>query len=62
MRRYVIRAASAISIRFGSIDVVRVGGAWQILEVQCRREMEALSRSASELAMRRMKQLDKVFA
>ena len=58
-----IRAASAIGIRFGSIDVVRVGGAWQILEVNAGVKMEALSRSHPELAYAAYEAaLDKVFA
>ena len=58
-----IRAASAIGIRFGSIDVVRAGGAWQILEVNAGVKMEALSRSHPELAYAAYEvALDKVFA
>ena len=58
-----IRAASAIGIRFGSIDVVRVGGAWQILEVNAGVKMEALGRSHPELAYAAYEAaLDKVFA
>ena len=37
-------AAAAIGIRFGSIDVVRAGGAWQILEVNSGVKMEALAK------------------
>jgi glutathione synthase/RimK-type ligase-like ATP-grasp enzyme len=58
-----IKAAKAIGIRFGSIDVVRVGGAWQILEVNAGVKMEALSRSHPELAYAAYEAaLDKVFA
>lgn len=39
-----IKAATAIGIRFGSIDVVWVDGAWQILEVNSGVKMEALGR------------------
>jgi glutathione synthase/RimK-type ligase-like ATP-grasp enzyme len=42
-------AAKAIGIRFASIDVVRVGGAWQILELNSGVKMEALARSHPEL-------------
>ncbi|MGY3532004.1 ATP-grasp domain-containing protein [Bradyrhizobium sp. USDA 4452] len=37
-----IKAAQAVGIRFASIDVVRVGGAWQVLEVNSGVKMEAL--------------------
>jgi glutathione synthase/RimK-type ligase-like ATP-grasp enzyme len=47
--QFAIRAAQAIGIRFGSIDVVRVGGAWQILEVNSGVKMEALGRLHPEL-------------
>jgi glutathione synthase/RimK-type ligase-like ATP-grasp enzyme len=58
-----IKAAKAIGIRFGSIDVVRVGPAWQILEVNAGVKMEALSRSYPELAYAAYEAaLDKVFA
>jgi glutathione synthase/RimK-type ligase-like ATP-grasp enzyme len=39
-----IPAAKAIDIRFASIDVVEVDGAWQILEINSGVMMEALSR------------------
>ena len=42
-------AATAIGIRFGSIDVVRAHGAWQILEVNSGVKMEALGRLHPEL-------------
>src|SRR5262249_56249391 len=37
-----IKAARAIGIRFASIDVVRAGGNWQILEINSGVMMEAL--------------------
>ena len=37
------RAAEAIGIRFASVDVVRVDGSWQVLEVNSGVMMEALS-------------------
>ncbi len=44
-----IRAAKAIDIRFASIDVVQVDGAWQVLEINSGVMMEALSRAHPEL-------------
>jgi glutathione synthase/RimK-type ligase-like ATP-grasp enzyme len=44
-----IKAAAAIGIRFGSIDVVRADGAWQILEVNSGVKMEALGKLHPEL-------------
>lgn len=44
-----IKAAAAIGIRFGSIDVVRTGGAWQVLEVNSGVKMEAFGRLHPEL-------------
>ena len=44
-----IDAAKAIDIRFASIDVIQVNGAWQILEINSGVMMEALSRSHPEL-------------
>jgi glutathione synthase/RimK-type ligase-like ATP-grasp enzyme len=44
-----IRAAKAIDIRFASIDVVRVEGAWQVLEINSGVMMEALSKAHPEL-------------
>jgi glutathione synthase/RimK-type ligase-like ATP-grasp enzyme len=44
-----LRAAHAIGIRFASVDVVRVGGVWQVLEVNSGVMMEALSRRHPEL-------------
>jgi glutathione synthase/RimK-type ligase-like ATP-grasp enzyme len=58
-----IKAARAIGIRFGSIDVVRTDGAWQILEVNAGVKMEALSRSHPELVYAAYEAaLDRVFA
>lgn len=42
-------AAQAIGLRFGSIDVVRTGSAWQILEVNAGVKMEALGRRHPDL-------------
>jgi glutathione synthase/RimK-type ligase-like ATP-grasp enzyme len=44
-----IRAAKAIDIRFASIDVVQVNGAWQVLEINSGVMMEALSKLHSDL-------------
>jgi glutathione synthase/RimK-type ligase-like ATP-grasp enzyme len=44
-----IRAAKAIDIRFASIDVVQVNGAWQVLEINSGVMMEALSRLHPDL-------------
>lgn len=43
------RAAKAIDIRFASIDVVRVDGGWQVLEINSGVMMEALSRLHPDL-------------
>jgi glutathione synthase/RimK-type ligase-like ATP-grasp enzyme len=57
-----IRAASAIGVRFASIDVVRCGGAWQILEVNSGVKMEALGRLHPDLVHAAYHAaLDKVF-
>jgi len=42
-------AARAIGMRFGSIDVVRVDGAWNVLEINSGVMMESLNRSHPEL-------------
>jgi glutathione synthase/RimK-type ligase-like ATP-grasp enzyme len=42
-------AASAIGIRFGSVDVVRVNGAWRILEINSGVMMEALGKVHPDL-------------
>jgi glutathione synthase/RimK-type ligase-like ATP-grasp enzyme len=58
-----IKAARAIGIRFGSIDVVRIDGGWRILEINAGVKMEALSRSHPELVYAAYEAaLDKVFA
>jgi glutathione synthase/RimK-type ligase-like ATP-grasp enzyme len=44
-----VRAAKAIDIRFASIDVVQVNGAWQVLEINSGVMMEALSRLHADL-------------
>jgi glutathione synthase/RimK-type ligase-like ATP-grasp enzyme len=57
-----IAAAKAIDIRFGSIDVVQVNGAWQILEINSGVMMEALSQSHPDLVYAAYgAALDKVF-
>lgn len=56
------KAASAINIRFGSIDVVRVNGCWMILEINSGVMMEALSESHPELVFAAYgAALDKIF-
>jgi len=44
-----IEAAKAIDIRFASIDVVRVGEQWQVLEINAGVMMEALGKSYPDL-------------
>jgi glutathione synthase/RimK-type ligase-like ATP-grasp enzyme len=44
-----IAAARSIDMRFGSIDVVSVGGVWKVLEINSGVMMEALNRSHPEL-------------
>jgi hypothetical protein len=57
-----IRAAKAIDIRFSSIDVVRVDGHWQVLEINSGVMMEALGRYYPELVHATYSAaLDKVF-
>lgn len=57
-----IRAAQAIGIRFASIDVVRAGGDWKILEVNSGVMMEALGRLHPDLVYATYSAaLDKVF-
>jgi glutathione synthase/RimK-type ligase-like ATP-grasp enzyme len=57
-----IRAAKAIDIRFASIDVIKVGGAWQVLEINSGVMMEALSKLHPELVYAAYNSaLDKVF-
>lgn len=60
--RMAIEAARAIGIRFGSIDVVRVDGAWKILEVNSGVMMETLSQQHPDLVYATYSAaLDKVF-
>lgn len=47
--KLAIEAASAIGIRFASTDVVRVDGAWKVLEINSGVMMEALGRLHPEL-------------
>jgi glutathione synthase/RimK-type ligase-like ATP-grasp enzyme len=56
------RAAKAIDIRFASVDVVKAGGAWQVLEINSGVMMEALSRLHPDLVYAAYDMaLDKVF-
>ncbi|WP_338830315.1 RimK-like protein [Bradyrhizobium sp. 27S5] len=58
-----IKAAQAVGIRFASIDVVRIDGAWQILEVNSGVKMEALGRRHPALVEAAYSAaLDQVFA
>jgi glutathione synthase/RimK-type ligase-like ATP-grasp enzyme len=45
-----IKAAQAIGIRFASVDIVRVGGGWKVLEINSGVMMEALGRHYPEQA------------
>ena len=57
-----IEAAKAIDIRFSSIDVVRVGGRWQVLEINSGVMMETLGKLYPELVYAIYSAaLDKVF-
>jgi glutathione synthase/RimK-type ligase-like ATP-grasp enzyme len=57
-----VKAAKSIEMRFGSIDVVQVNGAWQILEVNSGVMMEALGKSHPDLVYAAYNSaLDKVF-
>jgi glutathione synthase/RimK-type ligase-like ATP-grasp enzyme len=57
-----IKAAQALRIRFASIDVVRVDGAWEILEVNSGVKMEALGKRHPDLVEAAYyAALDKVF-
>ena len=47
--KIAVDAASAIGIRFSSIDVVRVDGAWRVLEINSGVMMEALAKLHPEL-------------
>jgi glutathione synthase/RimK-type ligase-like ATP-grasp enzyme len=58
-----IKAARAIGIRFASVDVVRVDGRWQVLEINSAVMMEALGKHHPELVNATYNAaLDKVFA
>jgi glutathione synthase/RimK-type ligase-like ATP-grasp enzyme len=57
-----VNAAKAVGIRFGSIDVVQVDGAWRVLEINSGVMMEALGKSYPELVYAAYSAaLDKVF-
>ena len=57
-----VRAAKAIGIRFGSIDVIQVDGAWKILEINSGVMMEALGKQQPDLVYAAYSAaLDKVF-
>lgn len=57
-----IKAAEAIGIRFSSIDMVRVGGDWKVLEINSGVMMEALGKHHPELVYAAYNAaLDKVF-
>jgi glutathione synthase/RimK-type ligase-like ATP-grasp enzyme len=61
--RLAIDAASAIGIVFASIDVVRVDGAWRILEINSGVMMEALGKLHPDLVQATYDAaLDRVFA
>jgi glutathione synthase/RimK-type ligase-like ATP-grasp enzyme len=61
--RIATEAAKAIHLQFGSVDLVRVDGAWRILEINSGVMMEALSRSHPELVdAAYTAALDRVFA
>lgn len=56
-------AATAIGIRFASVDVVRVNGGWQVLEINSGMMMEALGGFHPDLVYQVYRAaLDKVFA
>jgi glutathione synthase/RimK-type ligase-like ATP-grasp enzyme len=57
------RAARAIGLRFGSVDVVQVEGAWRVLEINSGVMMEALSQQHPDLVYTTYSAaLDRVFA
>jgi glutathione synthase/RimK-type ligase-like ATP-grasp enzyme len=57
-----VQAAHAIGIRFASIDIVRVAGRWQVLEINSGVMMEVLGRHHPELVYATYAAaLDKVF-
>jgi glutathione synthase/RimK-type ligase-like ATP-grasp enzyme len=58
-----MRAAGSIGIRFASVDVVRVAGAWKVLEINSGVMMETLGRHHPELVEAAYTAaLDRVFA
>jgi glutathione synthase/RimK-type ligase-like ATP-grasp enzyme len=58
-----ISAARTIGIRFASIDMIRVGGEWKVLEINSGVMMETLGRHHPELALAAYTvALDKLFA
>jgi len=57
-----VNAAQAIGIRFASVDVVRVGGEWKVLEINSGVMMETLGKHQPELvAAGYSAALDKLF-
>jgi glutathione synthase/RimK-type ligase-like ATP-grasp enzyme len=61
--RLAIEAATAIGIVFASIDMVRVDGAWRVLEINSGVMMEALAKPHPELVQATYDAaLDRVFA
>jgi glutathione synthase/RimK-type ligase-like ATP-grasp enzyme len=60
--RIAVEAAKSIGLRFGSIDVVQVDGAWRVLEINSGVMMEALSQQHPNLVdAAYATALDKVF-
>jgi glutathione synthase/RimK-type ligase-like ATP-grasp enzyme len=60
--RLAVKAAHAIGLRFGSIDVVRADGRWQVLEINAGVMMEQLARFHPDLVEAAYAAaLDKVF-
>ena len=56
------RAANAIGIRFASVDIVRVGGSWKVIEINSGVMMEILGKRHPELVYATYAAaLDKVF-
>ena len=61
--RLAVKAARAIGLRFGSVDVVKAGGRWQILEINAGVMMEQLAGFHPDLVdAAYAAALDKVFA
>jgi glutathione synthase/RimK-type ligase-like ATP-grasp enzyme len=61
--RLAVKAARAIGLRFGSVDVVRAGGRWQILEINAGVMMEQLANFHPDLVdTAYAAALDRVFA